>query len=511
MGQVSLGNKTVGKLPTALPAMVVNAIGGVALEEEVGVEVCRSLEGTAEAVTLHKVLRENRVDGSDVELRRLLGVGARFHKVFDKRLGNPDEHLVTLELLHFLHETLHAFFRVGEFARASCLPELGALHTGIVVLALIALEVKFLIGYGREVKGGVFRGALNLHALSAFDKAEFHNHIVARQDLFARGEGLKFLHHTHGFHKVDVGAVGDGDVGTVHTVGRVCHDIQMTRETEVLRIVGRKGHIDAAAPINIEGVHQEVAVKTDGVVRRERTDEGVLQEAHLVVVDVYRRKAVLQHRVEDVARSKNVVDAVGALTQNDAFLRVCRFAVNLAHHAFIYGDGQDALSRVVTGLHVVEQEGVFLRPLPFRHVVGDVVDREHEFVVLLQTVEVVRLECPQVFPLNHLLHELYGGVVLTAVPLFLPHDGGSLNLRFKFLKHHVQSAGTLRRKRLGVIPHKGEGQFARLKGDRILPLLIRLHRTLALVIDVDVRQWFPRPRIGNRAGNLLCQHAQGAG
>ena len=235
-----------------------------------------------------------------------------------------------------MYETLHALFRVGEFGRASCLPELCVLHTGIIILALVALEVKFLIGNGFKREVGVFRRTLNLHALGAFDKAEFHNHIVVRQNLFARGERFKFLHHTHRFYKVDVGAVGDGDVGTVHTVGGVGHDIQMARETEVLRIVGRKGYINTAATVDIEGVGQEVAVEPDGIVCRERTDEGVLQEAHLVIVDIHGGEAVLKHRVQDVARSKNVVDAVGALTQNDVLLGVRRLAVYLAYHTLVY-------------------------------------------------------------------------------------------------------------------------------------------------------------------------------
>ena len=56
VGHINFGDKTVSKLPTALPAMVVETIGRVTLKEQVGVEVGSCLEGTTEAITFYKVL-----------------------------------------------------------------------------------------------------------------------------------------------------------------------------------------------------------------------------------------------------------------------------------------------------------------------------------------------------------------------------------------------------------------------------------------------------------------------
>ena len=112
----------------------------------------------------------------------------------------------------------------------------------------------------------------------AFDEAQFKNHLVFAKYLFARGEFLKALDDAHAFHKIDVGAFGNGDVSTMYAIRGVSHYKQVARKSEVLWIVGSERHVYALASFDHNRVLQKIAVEADGVVRGQRTDEGILQE-----------------------------------------------------------------------------------------------------------------------------------------------------------------------------------------------------------------------------------------
>ena len=148
-----------------LPSVVLKAVGGVALEEEVGVEVGRGLCRGTQAQTVHLVLRDGGVDRADVHLRGLFGVGARLDKVFDEGLGREEHQFEALELLQALDEQVHAVLAGGERVGAVLGPEGFVAHSRVGVLHLVPLEAESLVGDFGEGEAAVFGGALHLKFL----------------------------------------------------------------------------------------------------------------------------------------------------------------------------------------------------------------------------------------------------------------------------------------------------------------------------------------------------------
>ncbi len=415
----------VGHFAHAFPLLVFEAVGHVAFEEEVLVEVCRGLCADTHAETIHEVLREHGVDGANVHLGGVFGVDARFDEVFNEGFGNPEYRFEPFYLLEFVDERVHRTFALAELFAAVLFPKFLVAHVGVGFGERFALEAEGFVGDGREGKVGVLGGALHLEFLNEAGELELHEHVVAREHLFAGGERVELLDYAHVFHKVDVGAYGNAHVHFAYAVGAVGHDVEAAGESEVLRIVGREVYLYAAVGVvHEERVDNEVAVEADGGTGGDGAGEGVLQQTHLVFVDVDVGEAVLEHGGHDVARVEQLVDAVGLLAYNDVLLRAWVFAVNLPHDGFVDGDGEDEFSGFVTHLNVVLEEGEVLELAVFEDLFGHFVEGEGELGVFVYAEVVVRVEVASFLGGNDVAHEFDGGIVLARIFRFVSHHGG---------------------------------------------------------------------------------------
>ena len=103
-GEVSFLVEGISHLAHALHLLVLEAIGCIALEEEMFIEVGGGLCGNSHAEPVDGVLREHRVNRPDIDLGRFLGVETCFHKVFYKCFGHPQHGFEALDLLQPAHE-----------------------------------------------------------------------------------------------------------------------------------------------------------------------------------------------------------------------------------------------------------------------------------------------------------------------------------------------------------------------------------------------------------------------
>ena len=156
-----------------------------------------------------------------------------------------------------------------------------------------------------------------------------------------------------------------------------------------MRVVGRKVHPDAFGTIYIGGVFKIIAVETDGRARGDGTGEGILQQAHLIFINIHVGETILKHRGENIAGVEEIVDAVAALAQNYRLVSMGRLAIDFARHVLVYGDGQNEFARLVTGFDVLFKEGHFLELAFFKNLVGHVVERKGELGIFVNAVVVV--------------------------------------------------------------------------------------------------------------------------
>ena len=227
-------------------------------------------------------------------------------------------------------------------------------------------------------------------------------------------------------HIVDGRFHRDADVGLGNAVGGIGQDVERTREAKVARIVGAERNLDAALSIDHSGVFDEVAVEGDGAVGGHGTEELCLKKTDVVLVDVYFREHVLEHRSQNVARVDDFVHARGALALDDGLGFTQRFAINLLRHGFVYRNGENELARFFGSLDVVFEKRHFLDAPLLEKLWSDVAQRKSELVVLLIAVEIAVAQVAGFFCRDDFFHQDHGGIVFARIfRAFGAHHGGA--------------------------------------------------------------------------------------
>ena len=197
-------------------------------------------------------------------------------------------------------------------------------------------------------------------------------------------------------------------------------------------------------------------IETDCLRCGDRTDERVLEQTYIVLVDVHIGEDVLHVSGEHVARREHRLETVAALGVDGRLHRLGVLAVVLLRGSFIHHDGDDQFTRLRTNLG----KGALLH----------IVVGERLLFVLVKMIEILFLDVAQSLVGNHPAHEVNGRVVLAAV----------FNLRL--FHHHLVQHEILRIEfdgavnlRLGTVHRNGHW-------------LISQERHLKLVVIVEDRQ-----------------------
>ena len=187
-------------------------------------------------------------------------------------------------------------------------------------------------------------------------------------------------------------------------------------------VVWQELQVDAGVALYFQRVFNVVAIEVDALVADGRY-ERILQQPDMVLVEVYVGKDILDNGIDDVARLKQVVDALRSLSHDDGLLRTGVAAIDLLRDGLIHADGQNHLTRSGADLHLLHQPGVALERPRLQLLWLQVVEREGYLLVLIILIVVVLSKVCLLFGGNHTTHQLHGGIILTTVPLTLGLDG----------------------------------------------------------------------------------------
>ena len=172
--------------------------------------------------------------------------------------------------------------------------------------------------------------------------------------------------------------------------------------------------------IDHDGVFDKEAIEAHGSAA-DGAGEGVLQQPHVVLIDVNILKDLLQCCVDHLTRGQQLVDAGVLLAMYDVLLRVWVFAENMLCYGLADRERHDYLACVWTDFRVCPP--VELRTLRGVHVRGVhgraavVVQGEGNLLIACVLVEVVILQLCALAGSHHALHQLHGGVVLSGIVL----------------------------------------------------------------------------------------------
>ena len=295
--------------------------------------------------------------------------------------------------------------------------------------------------------------------LDEVEEDEFDDHIVDGQHPFARGQLGELLDDFHVLDEVDVGAVGQDDLAALDLIAGVLQDVEVAAESEVLLVVGQEMDVDARVAPYGQGVLDVVAVERDGTVANGRC-EGMLQHAHLVVVDVDIGEDVLRGGVDDVAGLEEVGDTHGALAGDNVLLVVGVATVDFLRHRLVDAGRENELSRLLALLDLIGQPGELLELRIGEHVGLDVVERQGELLVFRVLIVVTVVQIGLALVGNDLAHEFHRGIALTAIAPTLGTDGDLTERLHIGLEGHQQAMAVgADADAARLIAHAAERQF----------------------------------------------------
>ena len=195
---------------------------------------------------------------------------------------------------------------------------------------------------------------------------------------------------------------------------RVLQNPQVTTETEVLLVVWQERHLYAGVAIYLYGINDIEPVEADSITS-DRRCEGELQEAHLIIVDVYLSEYIFGNDVVDVSCLYNIVDAGGLLCIHEDTFLLRVLAIVLVRHLLRGHHGQHSLAGSGVDFYLILQ--IFLAGIDTRveGVLANVIERDGHLLVVAVLVEVLVLKLRLLACGNDTTHQLHGRVFLPGV------------------------------------------------------------------------------------------------
>ena len=407
--QIALLVERIFHLSQIFHLLVLETIRHIAFEEPVGVEIGCRLRRSSQTHTVNVVAGNNRIDRTDVHLARMV-LGTRFHKVFNQCFQAEENVLESLDIGQLGNESAHVAFGFGQFLGTIAVPEVIVTHHGVHVLDFLPLLLEYTFLSFQETVIGI-TGDTTHHEASA-EEVQLAKHVVRHLHPFARGEGTKLLLNGHGFYKVHIRLLGQVQYALLQTIGGVRQNIERTRETEVLRIVGHKAELETLVLFHVSGIHDIIAVEADTVVRN-RTIERILQQTDTVLVHIHILENILQYRSEHVTRIEKLVHPRRVDTFDDMLLALRILAVDNLRQCLVHRKREDVLVNLRTIFHLLTEERILLKEFGFAKRVGrNVIQSQRQLLIYIIIIVVLLLEVVQFLTGHHFFHQFHGRVVL---------------------------------------------------------------------------------------------------
>ena len=157
-----------------------------------------------------------------------------------------------------------------------------------------------------------------------------------------------------------------------------------------------------------------IAIEGDGILS-DRTHKRILQQSHIVVVDIYISKHILECNVKDVARLDELVNTRRTLSFDDALFRLWVFAIYLLRHGLVDRNGQDELMIKWACLYLIDEPLLLSKEATIKVRRLDVVESKRNLLIFIILQIVVVLQVGLLLCSYHPTHQFYRRVILTAI------------------------------------------------------------------------------------------------
>ena len=180
-----------------------------------------------------------------------------------------------------------------------------------------------------------------------------------------------------------------------------------------------------------------IAIEGDGILS-DRTHKRILQQSHIVVVDIYISKHILECNVKDVARLDKLVNTRRALSFYNALFRLRVFAIYLLRHGLVDRNWQDELMIKWACLYLVDEPLLLSKEATIKVRRLDVVESKRYLLIFIILQIVVVLQVGFLLCSYHPTHQFYRRVILTAILTALRFHHNFFKLLSIGLQLHVK-------------------------------------------------------------------------
>ena len=192
----------------------------------------------------------------------------------------------------------------------------------------LRLALEELLRQGIEGIIGDSRVSHHQQVLQELVDVQFGYHIVFREHPLAVVELGVLLFNLHVSNPVYIAVVRHVEVTFLYVQAAVGKHIEFASESEVLAVGWDKLQMVAEVSFYIHRIFYVIMVEADGSLA-DRRWEGILQQAHVIIVDVHIGEHLFQGGVENLSGLDYLSDSIALLTLDDVLFGLRIFAVNM--------------------------------------------------------------------------------------------------------------------------------------------------------------------------------------
>ena len=284
----------------------------------------------------------------------------------------------------------------------------------------LALE-KYL---GQFVEGIVGKSGVAHHeqVLQHLVGMYFRHHIILGKHPFTIVQTCEFLLYLHILHPVHVAVVRHIEIAFLdmqRTVG--CH-IQFATETEVLRVGRNKLQMIAEVALHIDRVLYIIMIKGNSR-SADRRREGILQQAHIVIIDIHIGKHVFHRGTQNLTRLYHLTNTISLLSLDDIFLALGIFAIDMLRYRLVDTHRESEFTIIGRFLHLVEQILSFTEKLAFKLFFRKIVQGKGYLLIFVILIVWMVGQIGFLLGCDNAAHQLHSRIVLALVltPFRLHH------------------------------------------------------------------------------------------
>ena len=186
-----------------------------------------------------------------------------FHKVFDQRFRSEDDVFESRYLFEAVNEYIHRTFFLRQRYLTNTRPILIAFRKHIRFFYHAAFQSEQSLFDRIEFIITIFRSSFHLQSACCFVgiPGQVYGHVIIRQYPVSVRELLVLLHDVHTVDEVYSGLFRQVHRTFLNGISRVVQYIQMSGESEVLRVLRNKREVNTFALVYHQCVHQIIFIK----------------------------------------------------------------------------------------------------------------------------------------------------------------------------------------------------------------------------------------------------------